>query len=238
MKHFMCEYCSRTFSSPAPLKDHISTDHLGTVEHRCNQCGKVLSSETTLRLHQRHMHQDDYKRTCDGCGRQFSRTADLMDHLTKDHPHLLPEKYRSRFDTLVCKQCNMMFSRSNSLLRHNEVIHGGAPKYSCAVCSRRYRCRRYALRHIRTHHPDISVANRSRSVVVDGKSEKNASWWLTTRLSKCNHRWVKYQWFWLVSEKHGLNVTKPKFCSWNGCCLANLYVETIWPAPTVHAAHL
>ena len=173
----MCEYCSRSFNGPAPLKDHISTDHLGTVEHRCDQCGKVLSSVTALRLHQRQLHQDDYKRTCDGCGRQFSRTASLLDHITCMHPHLLPEKYRSRLNTLVCKQCNITFARRTSLQRHIEVKHGGAPKYMCSVCSRRFGCRKYVLKHFRAHHPDVSASKRC-VIMVNVENEKVSVWYI------------------------------------------------------------
>jgi len=165
----MCEYCSRTFRYQLHLKDHISTDHLGTVEHRCDQCGKVLSSEPALRLHQRQQHQDDYRHPCDGCGRQFSRMCNLLDHLTTDHPHLLPEKYRSRLDTLVCKQCNITFSRRTSLQHHTQAKHGGGAKFSCAICSRRFVCRRYVLRHLRIRHPDVSATDGS---VVYIKREK------------------------------------------------------------------
>ena len=53
----MCEYCSRSFICSALLKDHISTIHLGTVEHRCDLCDKVLVSAPSLRIHRRQVQQ-------------------------------------------------------------------------------------------------------------------------------------------------------------------------------------
>jgi len=159
-KLFVCEYCSRTFHYEPMLKDHISTVHLGTIEHRCDQCGKVLGSAVTLRIHQRQLHERANERTCDGCGLQFTRLAGLIHHLTCTHPHLLPDKYRHLLDDLVCKECGLTFSRRTSLQRHLEVRHGGAPKYMCLVCSRRFRCRRYVLRHIRSYHPEINDSSR------------------------------------------------------------------------------
>jgi len=73
VKSFVCEYCSRTFAFEARLQDHISTVHLGAVEHRCDQCGKVLGSAMTLRIHQRQIHQLTCQQTCDSCGLQFTR---------------------------------------------------------------------------------------------------------------------------------------------------------------------
>jgi len=172
----VCEYCSREFVCASLLQDHISTVHLGTVEHRCDQCGKVMISATTLRIHQRQVHQEDYKRTCDGCGRQFSRTAALLDHLTCAHPHLLPEKYRGRLNKLACKQCNLTFTSQNSLKRHLETRHSDAPKHRCPICSQSFRCRRYVVRHIRLHHPgtiDSSAATRS-TVVEDSGNVDSA----------------------------------------------------------------
>jgi len=168
-KSFVCEYCSRTFASEAQLTDHISTLHLGTVEHRCDQCGKVLGSALTLQTHQRQLHERRFQQTCDGCGRQFTRLSSLINHLTRTHPHLLPEKYRRRVDELVCKECDFKFSRHSSLKRHLEVRHGGAPKFMCLLCSRRFSSRRYVHRHLRSHHPtatNVTAAKRS-SMVAD-----------------------------------------------------------------------
>jgi len=170
-KLLICEYCSCTFATEAMLKDHISTLHLGTVEHRCDECGKVMGSEMTLRIHRRQQHDLTCQRTCEACGLQFTRLDGLIQHLTSTHPHLLPEKYRYRLDELVCKQCNFMCSRRPALERHIEARHGGVPKYMCPMCARRFRCRRYVLRHLRIHHPAISAAKRSAMIVYTGNDE-------------------------------------------------------------------
>jgi len=170
----VCEYCSRTFGDESQLKDHISTIHLGATEHRCDKCGKVLGSAMTLRIHQRQLHERACERTCDGCGRQFTRLAGLINHLTCSHPHLLPEKYRSRLDELSCKECHVTFSRRSSLQRHCEIRHGGAPRYVCSICSRRFRCRRYVLRHFRCHHPATTAttaAHRSAMIIDVGDDD-------------------------------------------------------------------
>jgi len=123
----------------------------------------------TLRIHQLQVHKRTCQRTCDGCGLQFSRLAGLISHLTHVHPHLLPAKYRSRLDELVCKSCNLTFSRRTSMRRHMEVRHGGAPKYMCPLCSRRFRCQKYIFRHFNLHHPgtfSTTAAKRSAMVVA------------------------------------------------------------------------
>lgn len=167
----MCEYCSRVFHQEAQLKDHISTVHLGAVEHRCDQCGKLLGSAETLKIHQRQLHERRFQQTCDGCGRQFTRLASLISHLMFAHPHLLPDKYRSRLHEQVCKQCDLTFSRRSSLQRHMEAQHGAGPTYMCPICSRHFRCRRYVYRHIRSHHPGctdtMGIAGKWSAVVVE-----------------------------------------------------------------------
>jgi len=176
----VCEYCSRTFGHSAQLEDHISTVHLGTIEHRCEQCGKVLGSAITLKRHQERSHERKLQHVCDGCGRQYTRLAGLINHLSCSHPHLLPDKYRRRLEDLVCKECNLTFSGFSSLRRHLEVRHGGAPKYMCPVCSRRFRYRSYVFRHVRIHHPattnspdaktsvmDVDVGNKDRKAMTD-----------------------------------------------------------------------
>ena len=153
------------------LTDHISTVHLGAVEHRCDQCGKVLGSAITLRIHQRQLHERRFQQTCDGCGRQFTRLAGLINHLTCTHPHLLPDKYRRRLEEFTCKQCDSKFLRRSSLQNHVEIRHGGTPKYMCPICSRSFSCRRYVFRHIRNHHPgdaDSAFAKKSALVVNTG----------------------------------------------------------------------
>jgi len=171
----VCEYCSRTFADEARLQDHISTVHLGAVEHRCDQCGKVLGSAMTLRIHQRQIHQLTCQQTCDGCGLQFARLDGLISHLRREHPHLVPDKYRRRLDELICKKCNLTFSRYGSLQRHIEARHGGVPKYTCAMCSRRFRCRRYVMRHFRIHHPSAIDIKRSSVIDVSNGDESSVS---------------------------------------------------------------
>jgi len=155
------------------MKDHISTVHLGSVEHRCDQCGKVLGSAITLQIHQRQLHERRFQQTCDGCGRQFTRLAGLINHLTRTHPNLLPDKYRHRLEEFTCKDCGSRFLRQSSLQHHREVRHGGEPQYLCPICSRRFSCRRYVLRHIRIHHPDSvnTSAAKESTMVVDVTTE-------------------------------------------------------------------
>jgi len=157
-KSFVCEYCSRTFAREAQLTDHISTVHHGAVEHRCDQCGKMLGSALTLRIHQRQLHEHKCQQTCDGCGRQFTRLDSLINHLTSTHPHLLPDKYRRRLNELVCKECGLNLTSRHSLQCHLEARHGGAPKYRCPLCSRRFSCQRYVRRHLRGHHAGAANA--------------------------------------------------------------------------------
>jgi len=165
----VCEYCSRVFHDETQMKDHVSTVHLGAIEHRCDQCDKVLGSAITLVIHKRQVHERRSERTCDGCGCQFTRLAGLINHLHREHPHLLPDKYRGQFENLVCKDCNFKSSRPSALKRHIESRHGGAPKYMCRLCSRRFVCTRYVLRHIRNHH--VATTNVSSMVVHIGDDE-------------------------------------------------------------------
>jgi len=171
----VCEYCSRTFHDESLLKDHISTVHLGTVEHRCDQCGKVLGSAATLIIHQRQLHERRFQQTCDGCGRQFTRLAGLINHLTRTHPHLLPEKYRRRLEEYACSECDLRFLRPSTLQHHIEVRHGGAPKYMCHVCLRRFTCRRYVFRHVRIHHPGAAKTNAVKRVDVGNDASSSVS---------------------------------------------------------------
>jgi len=151
-KTLVCEYCSKMFLYKPHLIDHISTVHLGSIEHRCDQCGKVMCSAESLKIHQRQMHERRFQQTCEVCGRQFKRTDGLINHLASAHPHLLPDKYRSQFSELDCKECGLTFTRRYSLQYHIEARHGGAPKYSCPICSQHFRCQKYVRRHLRNHH--------------------------------------------------------------------------------------
>jgi len=173
----VCEYCSRTFHDESLLKDHILTVHLGAIEHRCHECGKVLGSAITLQIHQRQLHERRFQQTCDGCGRQFTRLAGLINHLSRTHPHLLPDKYRRRLEKFSCKECDSRFLRYSLLKHHREIRHGGAPKYMCSICSRRFSCQRYVFRHVRLHHPGTihTASFKSSAVVVDIGNEDNAS---------------------------------------------------------------
>lgn len=166
-KQLVCEFCSGTFADEKHLDDHIQSKHLGRI-HSCDVCGKVLGTAETLKIHLR-LHKAETYRTCDVCGKQFGRLAGLMEHMRSRHPENVPEKYRF---SISCPHCGLAFSRSQTLRRHIENKHEGKT-FTCEICGKVFRCKRYIIRHKKAHHPGSMVSkdnNRLKNLVVDDEA--------------------------------------------------------------------
>lgn len=100
---------------------------------------------------------------CDVCKQQFNSKNKIIRHIKKKHPEL-DEKTFSRGFSLqehlkvkpyTCKQCNIKFNRSSTLLKHMQT-HSGEKAYACYKCKKRFKRNTTLQKHLKIHSDEES----------------------------------------------------------------------------------
>jgi len=113
---YQCSECGKCYQSNHHLAEHRRS-HSGEKPFVCTVCDKRFTRSSSLIVHSRiHSGENPYKcLECDKASRHF---GDLYKHMTV---HRGDKPYK-------CSLCSQMFSKSNSLRRHERtIIHGSTP---------------------------------------------------------------------------------------------------------------
>lgn len=147
-----CEHCGRTFGNKFRLKEHLRAKH-GYEKFQCSYCDFQSAGTMAMRNHERR-HRGEKPFNCETCGAKFHAAYLLTQHR---HSH--------RTEKLVkCDLCQASFKANNSLHMHKLTCHSSS-MYKCTVCCRYYKCRHYAMKHIRHVHrysgntPPLAIVN-------------------------------------------------------------------------------
>ena len=100
--------------------------------------------------------------TCPYCGIKFTTEAELLAHITAQHPEQPPEVW------YTCPYCGITFSSQAELNAHIQAQH----TYTCPYCSATFLTEAELNYHIQTQHP-VAVAkfympSRMEVIVTDG----------------------------------------------------------------------
>ncbi|XP_026746667.1 zinc finger protein interacting with ribonucleoprotein K-like [Trichoplusia ni] len=135
----VCEHCGRSFSNKLRLMEHYRAKH-GYEKFKCSYCDFTSASDVALKNHERR-HRGEKPYVCESCGAKFHAAYLLLQHR---HSH--------RTEKLVkCELCPSRFKSNNNLNMHKVTCHNKSI-FSCTVCCRTYKCRYYAVKHVRQAH--------------------------------------------------------------------------------------
>ncbi|XP_053374632.1 zinc finger protein 37-like [Mercenaria mercenaria] len=149
-KNYVCDLCSKAFTSDNRLKRH--KEHLhpdGGNDDRpfkegkyiCEVCNKRFISQSRLRLHT-VTHTGEKPFSCDICGQKFSHPTNKRRHM-KTHTGDKP---------FVCLFCGKSFPVKHYLKDHL-VKHTGEKPHECKLCSMTFAHRFSLKQHELLKHP-------------------------------------------------------------------------------------
>lgn len=111
---FMCEHCSKIFTSEISLSRHLKIHTDGPKSFQCDICERTLTTRTTLIFHRR-THTGERPAQCEQCGKNFVCTRDLNVHRGRHHQDL-QIKY-------ICKLCGKKYQIYGKLKQHYIQYH-------------------------------------------------------------------------------------------------------------------
>ncbi|XP_038055012.1 oocyte zinc finger protein XlCOF6-like isoform X1 [Patiria miniata] len=139
-KPYVCRLCGRGFTSKAGVNKH-ERSHSGLKPYVCKTCGKAYTQPTNLSDHER-THINERTFACTSCRKVFLARSSLRRHRIKNHPGVDPNV--GKLEPLHQRQ--RFIKRVNSA--KDEKSHY---KYTCAVCSKKFKKEKYLKKHSKTH---------------------------------------------------------------------------------------
>ncbi|CAM4707798.1 unnamed protein product [Leuciscus chuanchicus] len=164
----ICTECEQRFSDLETLKTHQcagqDNNRIGepqeapASQHVCGECLRAFSNFDILKDHE-CIQQGDGSYCCSHCNLYFNRMCNLRRHERTIH---------SKEKPYCCTLCLKSFTQSSGLKRHQQShsrrkAHRqssalvNATIFPCTYCPFSFTDERYLYKHIRRHHPEMSV---------------------------------------------------------------------------------
>uniref|UniRef100_A0AAR5P3A4 Protein krueppel n=1 Tax=Dendroctonus ponderosae TaxID=77166 RepID=A0AAR5P3A4_DENPD len=161
-KPFLCELCSRAYSSLRNLVLHKKSVHEKT--EKCPKCSLMLSNKRIKYHVQKHLDKEEGIRryTCDQCGKSFFTQSVLKRHQLL---HLNHRPY-------ACQICHKAFSQKGSVETHMKT-HSDIRSYSCSLCDKTFKYKQHLQQHLHKKHA-TSVESLLETIESERKERSNA----------------------------------------------------------------
>ena len=146
---FMCEQCSKLFTTNQSLKSHVlnvhSTNQSAKKKRSCPHCDKSFTQSAAYNEHIKVKHEKNMPFKCDQCHRSYGTRFGLRGHIINVHQRV------------KCKDCGQEICNAFMLKRHMASVHGIKPSnvHQCKHCPLFYRIKSILAKHVAKHHPMI-----------------------------------------------------------------------------------
>lgn len=103
------------------ISKSISEEKMKNKMYECFECHQTFSVLRSLRKHSARAHSGDIFK-CDSCDKQFKHRDNLKQHKMTHSLRGTKKKRRvnkKKKSDIICKQCNVKFTKASSLKRHN-----------------------------------------------------------------------------------------------------------------------
>ncbi|XP_035701816.1 zinc finger protein 888-like [Folsomia candida] len=122
--------CSKTFSTPAGVKNHYNLEHVSDpVRFQCTLCDKKFKAKPNLEYHiASHTTEKGYK--CLICEKRFARPNYIKQHM---------ELHQDNSDRNVfkCHICSRSYMSASGISYHIRTHNKPGVEYHCTICDKR-----------------------------------------------------------------------------------------------------
>ncbi|CAG7724007.1 unnamed protein product [Allacma fusca] len=181
IREFNCDSCSYACKTVTRLNDHKRTVHSETRNFLCTYCGMAFKNKNNWLGHEEIHKNNENAILCTICGRGFKVRRYLISHFRHSHKYfgkipddvsqITPEtvaesanpeesadgqeqgrKVEGDIRNYICSFCGKTFKYKNNWVSH-ELLHTNDDEtFSCALCDRGFKVKRYLTYHLRNAH--------------------------------------------------------------------------------------
>lgn len=112
-----CDKCSKSFSTPGSLNNHVRKEHSTTTRDpkrfHCELCSMTFKTKSALKCHS-VVHSGEKNFECEVCHKKYGRSRTLVEHM----------KIHRNDRRWSCAACAQAFVQKCSLKNHIRVHHG------------------------------------------------------------------------------------------------------------------
>ncbi|XP_046428495.1 zinc finger protein OZF-like isoform X1 [Neodiprion fabricii] len=161
-KAFECNECSRSFSTPRQLKQHVKI-HKAQIVYSCDECDYKSLHKVNIGLHQKRHHWKDYSVFCEICEKGFIAQGELKAHLIS-HEVARP---------FACTTCGKSFKSKDHVKGHVRTLHpemcssNTVKKYSCEICGQSFSHKPLYYRHKQDEHGEKNCRRKKQLFLCD-----------------------------------------------------------------------
>ncbi|XP_050559312.1 zinc finger protein 845-like [Spodoptera frugiperda] len=137
----VCEHCGKSFGNKFRLNEHYRAKH-GYEKFKCSYCDFQSAGICAMRVSTLHMTLDRSRMHMDEL---------MLPYFRRYAPLFLFTPFNVLIFLPQCSLCPATFKANNNLHMHKLTCHSKA-YYSCLVCARSYKCKYYAVKHVRLTH--------------------------------------------------------------------------------------
>jgi stress-induced morphogen len=140
IRKFNCDHCGAGYVTKCHLVQHM-WKHRSDKQFNCTQCTRGFNDSGNFTIHLLSHSSNPRPFQCDLCPKSYSSKQRIKVHLDATHTE----------QSFKCNKCDFTTKRKPNLNIHKRRRHSSAKPFSCQICEKKFKTKRYVKQHQIVH---------------------------------------------------------------------------------------